>query len=125
MRDPLPDGLYADVGAEHFTKPGYTQYWKYVEKFDLPYLPWKRRQDMYRHIDGKWFTEAQLADRDVVKSFGFNEREIAHIVEHGWTDLSTLYFAPYVAKIMQDMRAQTLFVEVLIRNAQALFGEGN
>ncbi|HSI65302.1 MAG TPA: FAD-dependent oxidoreductase, partial [Candidatus Saccharimonadia bacterium] len=25
IRDPLPDGLYADVGAEHFTKPGYTQ----------------------------------------------------------------------------------------------------
>ena len=27
MHDPLPDGLYADVGAEHFTKPGYEQYW--------------------------------------------------------------------------------------------------
>src|ERR1700684_1783662 len=48
IRDPLPDGLYADVGAEHFTKPGYTQYWKYVEKFDLPALPWARREHMYR-----------------------------------------------------------------------------
>src|SRR3954465_13730746 len=49
IRDPLPDGLYADVGAEHFTnKPGYHQYWKYVEKFNLPYLPWARRQNMYR-----------------------------------------------------------------------------
>ena len=34
IREPLPDGLYADVGAEHFTKPGYTMYWKYVEKFN-------------------------------------------------------------------------------------------
>ncbi len=25
IRDPLPDGLYADVGAEHFTKPGYEE----------------------------------------------------------------------------------------------------
>jgi monoamine oxidase len=104
IRDPLPDGLYADVGAEHFTKPGYTQYWKYVEKFDLPAMPWNRRQDMVRHLDGKWFTEAQLADRDVVKGFGFNEREIAHIVEHGWTDLSTLYFAPYVAKFTDEFQ---------------------
>jgi len=23
IHDPLPDGLYADVGAEHFTRPGY------------------------------------------------------------------------------------------------------
>ncbi len=104
IRDPLPDGLYADVGAEHFTIPGYVQYRRYVEKFDLPYLPWKRRQNMYRHIDGKWFTEAQLADRDVVKTFGFNEREVAHIVERGWTDLSTLYFAPYAAKFTDEFQ---------------------
>ena len=51
IREPLPDGLYADVGAEHFTNPGYDQYRKYVEKFDLPVLPWARRQQMYRHID--------------------------------------------------------------------------
>src|SRR5262249_11196412 len=46
--DPLPDGLYADVGAEHFTKPGYDQFWKYVEKFKLVALPYPRRQKMYR-----------------------------------------------------------------------------
>jgi monoamine oxidase len=39
IHDPLPDGLYADVGAEHFTRPGYDQYWKYVEKFRLPISP--------------------------------------------------------------------------------------
>src|SRR5919199_3720373 len=27
IHDPLADGLYADVGAEHFTKPGYDQLW--------------------------------------------------------------------------------------------------
>ena len=40
VHDPLPDGLYADVGAEHFTRPGYDQYWKYVEKFGLPAVPY-------------------------------------------------------------------------------------
>lgn len=102
IRDPLPDGLYADVGAEHFTKPGYEQYWRYVEKFDLPYLPWKRRQNMYRKIDGKWFTEADLANPSIVRGFGFNEREVAHILAHGWTSLSTLYFAPYVEKFTDE-----------------------
>ena len=102
IREPLPNGLYADVGAEHFTNPGYDQYRKYVEKFDLPVLPWARRQQMYRHIDGKWFTEAQLADKAVLKGFGFNEGEIAYIVEHGWTELPMLYLGPYVAKFKDE-----------------------
>jgi monoamine oxidase len=34
--DPLPDGLYADVGAEQFTNPGYDTYREWVRKFDLP-----------------------------------------------------------------------------------------
>lgn len=102
IRDPLPDGLYADVGAEHFTKPGYDQYWKYVRKFDLPAMPWKRRQDMFRKIDGQWFTEAQLQDAAVLKGFGFNAREVAYIVQHGWTELSSLYFDPYIARFKDE-----------------------
>jgi monoamine oxidase len=102
IRDPLPDGLYADVGAEHFTNPGYDQYRKYVEKFDLPVLPWARRQNMYRHIDGKWFTEQQLHDKSVLAAFGFNDREIAYIVEHGWPELPMLYFGPFIAKFKDE-----------------------
>jgi len=104
IRDPLPDGLYADVGAEHFTKPGYEEYWRYVRNFDLPYLPWKRRQDMYRKIEGQWYTEQQLADPAVVAGFGFNQREIDYIVAHGWPDLSTLYFAPYLEKFTDQFQ---------------------
>ena len=55
IHDPLPDGLYADVGAEHFTNPGYDHYRRYVEKSDLPLLTWARRQNTYRHIDGPMF----------------------------------------------------------------------
>ena len=98
MRDPLPDGLYADVGAEHFTRPGYTQYWKYVEKFNLPYLPWNRRQQMYRKIDGSWYTEAQLQEPAVLRAFGFAPREVDHIVERGWAELSSLFLESYLVK---------------------------
>jgi monoamine oxidase len=96
IHDPLPDGLYADVGAEHFTKPGYDQFWKYVAKFNLPALPYPRRQNMLRRIDGKWYTEEQLQDRGVLKSFGFNPREIDFVVQHGWTELPLLYLGPYL-----------------------------
>lgn len=102
IKEPLPDGLYADVGAEHFTKPGYHQYWKYVEKFDLPVLPWERRQNMYRKIGGTWYTEVQLADKGVLAGFGFNAREIDYIAEHGWRELPMLYFAPYIAKFKDE-----------------------
>jgi monoamine oxidase len=103
IREPLPDGLYADVGAEHFTKPGYTEYWKYVEKFDLPSMAWPRRRNMVRRIDGDWFTEEQLADPAVLRTrFRFNEREVAYIVEHGFTELPSLYLDPYLEKFKDE-----------------------
>ncbi|MEP6637102.1 MAG: NAD(P)/FAD-dependent oxidoreductase [Acidobacteriota bacterium] len=102
IRDPLPDGLYADVGAEHFTKPGYTEYWKYVEKFQLPAMPWPRRRNIVHFIDGEWFTEEQLADSAVLKRFGFNQPEIAYIVAHGWSELPRLYLDPYLTKFKDE-----------------------
>ena len=102
IREPLPDGLYADVGAEHFTNPGYDEYRRYVEKFDLPVLPWARRQNMYRRIDGQWFTEDQLADKSVLAGLGFNSREIDYMREHGFRELSMLYLAPYIAKFTDE-----------------------
>jgi monoamine oxidase len=97
IRDPLPDGLYADVGAEHFqAKPGYAQYWKYVEKFQLPYLAYPRRTHMLRRIDGKWYSEKQLQDPAVLKALGFNQREVDFLARNGWTSLPLLYFGPYL-----------------------------
>jgi len=96
IRDPLPDGLYADVGAEQFTTPGYTEYWKYVEKFKLPFLAYPRRTNMLRRIDGKWYTEEQLQDPAVLKAFGFNQHEVDYLVKKGWTSLPLLYFGPYL-----------------------------
>src|SRR4051794_12471486 len=102
IHDPLPEGLYADVGAEHFTRPGYDQYWKYVETFQLPYLAYPRRRNMLRRIDGTWYTEEQLQDPAVLKGFGFNAREVAYIVKRGWTELPLLYFGPYLDAIQDE-----------------------
>ncbi len=96
IHDPLPDGLYADVGAEHFTNPGYDQYRKYVEEFKLPVLTHPRRRNMLRRIDNKWYTEEQLQDREVLKKFGFNAKEIDFLAKHTWTELPLMYFGPYL-----------------------------
>src|SRR6267142_2779766 len=34
-REGLSDGLYADFGADHITKPGYERFFEYVEEFGL------------------------------------------------------------------------------------------
>src|SRR5690349_17702594 len=102
MHDPLPDGLYADVGAEHFTRPGYEQYWKYVEKFRLPAVPYPRRINMLRRIGGTWYTEEQLQQPKVLQSFGFNQREIEFLIRRGWTELPMLYLGPYVDAIEDE-----------------------
>jgi len=49
-RDGLSDGLYADMGAEHITKPGYERYWEYTKEFDLEVLPYPRRQNILRKL---------------------------------------------------------------------------
>jgi monoamine oxidase len=102
IRDPLPDGLYADVGAEHFTRPGYELYWKYVEKFDLPAVFYPRRQEMLRQINGRWYSEEQLQDSNELRGLGLNEREVAYVREHGWTELPLLYLAPYLDTIRDE-----------------------
>jgi monoamine oxidase len=51
---------------------------------------------MLRRIDGKWYTEEQLQDPPVIRSLGFNPREVDYIVQHGWTELPLLYFGPYL-----------------------------
>jgi monoamine oxidase len=102
IHDPLADGLYADVGAEHFTKPGYDKLWKYVEKFHLPVLRYPRRTNVVRRINGKWYTDEQLHDRRVLQSLGFNPREVDFIVERGLTELSRLYLEPHFDAIKDE-----------------------
>jgi monoamine oxidase len=104
VRDGLADGLYVDAGAEHFTKPGYDLYWSYVREFDLPYMQDHRREQMLRVIDGRVYSEEQLADPKVLAGFGFNQREIDYLSHHHWSDLSHIYLDKYAEAFHDEYR---------------------
>jgi monoamine oxidase len=63
VHDGLSDGLYGDGGQEHITKPGYDRYWQYIKEFNLTALPYPRRKNLLRRIDGKFYTEEMLRIR--------------------------------------------------------------
>ena len=96
IHDPLADGLYADVGAEHFTKPGYDLYWGYVREFNLTPLYYPHREHLIHFLSGKRYTDEELADPKVLAGFGFNQREIGFLSQHPWWDLPSLYLKPYL-----------------------------
>ena len=102
MHDPLADGLYADVGAEHFYYPGYTAYWRYLREFELTPIAYPRRDHMVRFFKGKLFTEDDLRSRDTLNELGFNQREIDFLATHPWPELPLLYLQRYVDQIEKE-----------------------
>ncbi|MCE9616110.1 MAG: FAD-dependent oxidoreductase [Lentisphaerae bacterium] len=96
LREPLADGLYADLGAEHFTRPGYELFRAYTREFKLPVLDFPRRQNIIHTIDGKRYTEPMLRRRPVLKQLGFNAREVAFLATHAWWELPMLYVEKYL-----------------------------
>lgn len=100
--DGLSDGLYADYGAEHITRPGYERYWEYTKEFDLTVLPYPRRKNLVRLMDGKFYTEEMLSDPSVLRKFGFNDREVRYLSAHPWWDLQSLYVRPYHDKFKDE-----------------------
>ena len=104
LRDGLDDGLYADMGAEHFTQPGYERYWGYVREFKLPYLYYPRREHLLRWIGGRMYTAEMLADRKVLAEFGLSRREIDYLTHHPFSELASLYYAPYIDRFKDEYR---------------------
>ncbi len=104
IHDPLADGLYADVGAEHFTKPGYDLYWGYVREFNLTPLYYPHREHLIRFFSGKMYSDADLADPKVLAQFGFNQRESEFLANHPWWDLASLYLKPYLDSFSDEYR---------------------
>lgn len=98
-RDGLSDGLWADYGADHLTKPGYEQFFRYVEAFGLEVVPYPNAEGaplpanngQFTQIGGTFYSDAQLADPTVLRKFGFDDREIAFLSQHPWYELPTLY----------------------------------
>lgn len=104
FHDPLPDGLYADLGAEQCTKPGYELYRQYAQEFGLELLPYPRRDGEDRYIDGKLYTAEMFADRKVLGGLGFNDREADFLTRHEWHDLPLLFYKPYLDSFTDEYR---------------------
>jgi monoamine oxidase len=105
--DGLSDGLYADFGADHITKPGYERLFAYAEEFNIPVLPYPNAEgsplpyndNNLRMIGGTFYTNRKLADPETLATLGFNDREVQFLSKHPWYELQGFYLAPYVARI--------------------------
>src|SRR5580692_4881685 len=84
--DPFADRLYADLGAEHFYYPGYTEYWRYLKEFSLTPIAYPRRDHMVHFLKGERFTEEDLQRRSVLAKLGFNQREADFLAQHPWSE---------------------------------------
>jgi monoamine oxidase len=102
FHDPFADGLYADIGAEHFYYPGYTEYWRYLKEFQLTAIPYGRRDELVRFVRGKPSTEENLHSRAVLAELGFNQRETELLAERSWAELPLLYVQKYVDQIRDE-----------------------
>jgi monoamine oxidase len=109
-RDGLSDGLYADYGADHITKPGYETFFKYIEEFGLIALPYPHAEGSQaapnghslKMIDGKFYTEEMLADPVVLKKFGFNDREVKFLSSNPFYELRSIFLNKYLDKFKDE-----------------------
>ena len=105
-RDGLSDGLYADFGADHITKPGYEKFFEYISAFNLTAIPYPHAEgseeaydkDALKMIDGKFYAAGMLKDPAVLGKMGFNEREVQFLSQHPWYELGRFYLKPYMEK---------------------------
>lgn len=111
-RDGLSDGLYADYGADHITKPGYEHFFEYVEEFGLTAIPYPNAEgsehtydkDKLKVIGGKAYTSEKLKDPEVLRGFGFNERELAFLSQHPMYELPVFFVGKYLDKFTDAMQ---------------------
>jgi monoamine oxidase len=102
FHDPFADGLYADIGAEHFYHPGYTEYWRYLKEFSLTAIPYPRRDNMVRFFNGGRYSEQDLHSRTILGKLGFNQREINFLSRRPWAELPLLFFQGYVDRVRDE-----------------------
>ena len=105
-RDGLSDGLYADFGADHITKPGYERFFDYINEFNLTAIPYPNAEgseavydkDAMKMIGGKFYTAEQLKDPALLTQFGYNEKEVKFLSQNPMYALSSFYLKPYLGK---------------------------
>lgn len=105
-RDGLSDGLYADFGADHITKPGYEKFFEYAEEFKLEAIPYPNAEGSEHNYDknalkmigGKFYTAEQLRDPAVLAKMGFNEKEVKFLSQNSFYALNDFYLKHYIGK---------------------------
>lgn len=103
-RDGFSDGLYADYGADHITDPGYEKFFEYAKEFNLTVLPYRQGNDGLSMIKGKFYSPEQLRDPAILKSFGFNEREVQLLSRNAWWELQPFYLQSYISKFTDPLQ---------------------
>jgi len=107
-RDGLSDGLYADFGADHITKPGYERFFDYVKEFNLTAIPYPNAEgseaatdgNQLKMIGGKFYTAEMLKAPAVLTGFGFNDREVKFLSQNPFYVLGSLFIKPYLSKFI-------------------------
>ncbi len=105
VHDGLADGLYADFGAENFTRPGYQNYWKYIDEFKLPYLEYFHREGRLTRVDGQWRNSMDMEHRrldQAKKAGGYNSRELKFMADNPSTSLEDMFLKPYFSKFTNE-----------------------
>lgn len=105
--DGLSDGLYADFGADHITRPGYERLLEYAAEFNIPVVPYPNAEgawlpyndDDLRMVGGKAYTNKALANPETLARLGFNSREVRFLSQNPWYELQGLYLRPYVDRM--------------------------
>lgn len=115
LRDGLADGLYADAGAEHFTKPGYELFHRYVAEFNLPVMAYPHRENVLRLSIGRMIPEAETRSRKALTAQGYNSREIGYLTKQPAGDLSDFYFQRYMERIKDEYQPFAAGLESLDR----------
>jgi monoamine oxidase len=103
-RDGFSDGLYADYGADHITNPGYEKFFEYSREFNLTVLPYRQGNDGLSMIRGKFYSAQQLRDPVILRSLGFNDREVQLLSGNAWWELQSFYLQSYISKITDPMQ---------------------
>src|SRR5690625_794361 len=105
VRDGLADGLYADFGAENFTRPGYQKYWEYIEEFNLPVLPYYHRENRKSFVNGEWVSDEQareLRKKEILKQGGLTPEERRFLNSNPVSYLPYLYVQPYLSAFIDE-----------------------
>jgi len=118
-RDGLSDGLYADFGADHITRPGYETFFEYIAEFGLSIIA--PGGHTLRSIDGKFYSEEMLGDRTVLKKLGFDDAEAKFLSANSWDDLPRLYLQSHLGKFTDESHPLGLGLDELDKISVAAF----